>query len=143
MAVLAHLNQIDVYGNPVGHHCSGKHQLRYPVYDAQLRNPDFQAAFAQINEDYHEEILKYVKGSAEAGFKWVVPLDEPNPILPGQDDRARESFGKVLMAGGEGLDIYTAYKIVDYSDISIEDFRRLESVWKQMKHETVTNGWCW
>ena len=51
-----------------------KHQLRYPVYDAQLGNPDFQAAFAQINEDYHEEVLKYVKGSAEAGFRhWRRP----------------------------------------------------------------------
>ena len=46
-AVLAHLNQIDVYNNPVGHHCSGKRVGRYRVYDPQLGNPNFHAAFAQ------------------------------------------------------------------------------------------------
>lgn len=134
MPVLAHLNAIDVYQNPVGHHCSGKHELRYPVYDPQLGNPDFNAAFAQINEDYHQEVLKYVRASAASGYKWVVPLDEPNRILPGQDSKARNSLWKVLMAGGEGLDIYTAYELKDYSDITIEDFRRLDSVWDQLAH---------
>lgn len=133
-AILAHLNQIDVYNNPVGHHCSGKHQGRYRVYDPQLGNPDFHAAFAQINEDYHKEVLKYVKGSAASGYKWVVPLDEPNKILPKEDGKARLSFWKVVMAGGEGLDIYTAYTLKDYSDITVEDFRRLDSVWQQMAY---------
>ena len=43
--ILAHLNRIDVYSNPVGHHCSGKRNSRYAVYDPQLGNPNFQAAF--------------------------------------------------------------------------------------------------
>lgn len=134
MAVLDHLNKIDVYNNPVGHHCSGKQEMRYPVYDPQIGNPNFQAAFSQINEDYHDEVLKYIKASAAAGHKWVVPLDEPNLILPGQDDMARVDLWKVLMAGGEGLGIYTGYDLADYSDITIEDFRRLDSMWQQLAH---------
>ena len=133
-AVLAHLNQIDVYNNPVGHHCSGKRVGRYRVYNPQLGNPNFHAAFAQINEDYHQEVLKYVRGSAAAGHKWVVPLDEPNKIFPKEDGKARLGFWKVVMAGGEGLDIYTAYNLKDYSDITIEDFRRLDSVWQQLAY---------
>ena len=104
------------------------------MYDPQLGNPYFHAAFAQINEDYHKEVLKYVKGSAASGYKWVVPLDEPNKILPKEDGKARLSFWKVVMAGGEGLDIYTAYTLKDYSDITVEDFRRLDSVWQQMAY---------
>lgn len=132
--ILAHLNKIDVYDHPVGHHCSGKKKLRDPVYEPQLGNPDFQAAFSQINEDYHVEVLKWIKESAAAGHKWVVPLDEPNRILPGKDELARVSLWKVLTAGGEGLDIYTAYEIGDYSDITVENFRRLDSIWDQMRH---------
>lgn len=133
-AMMEYIQKINTYNHPVGHHCSGKHELRYPVYDPQLGNPAMTAAFAQINEDYHEEVLKYVEASREAGVKWVVANDEPNKILPGQDQLARNSLWKVLMAGGEGLDIYTAYDIPDYSDITIEDFRRLESIWTQLAH---------
>ncbi|WP_197530535.1 DUF5060 domain-containing protein [Bythopirellula polymerisocia] len=133
-AILNYLTEIDVYDHPVGHHCSGKHELRYPVYDPQLGNPGFQCMFGQINEDYHEEVLKYVKSSAEAGHKWVVANDEPNEILPGQDHLARNSLWKVLMAGGEGLNIYVGYEIPDYTDVTIEDFRRLESIWNQVRN---------
>ena len=133
-AIMAYIQTVNTYNQPVGHHCSGKHELRYPVYDPQLGNPAMDAAFAQINEDYHEEVLKYITASRETGKKWVVGNDEPNMILPGQDDIARVSLWKVLMAGGEGMNLYTAYEIPDYSDITIEDFRRLESIWIQLRH---------
>ncbi len=131
---MKYLQTINIYDHPVGHHCSGKRELRYDVYDPQLGKDYMDAAFLQINEDYHQETLKYVKASREAGKKWVVPIDEPNRILPGNDDMARESFWKIAMAGGEGLGVYVAYQLKDYTDITIEDFRRMESVWEVLKH---------
>lgn len=131
---MAYLQTLNIYDHPVGHHCSGKRELRYDVYDPQLGKEYMDAAFLQINEDYHEETLKYVTASREAGKKWVVPIDEPNRILPGNDDMARESFWKIAMAGGEGIGVYVAYQLSDYTDITIEDFRRMESVWEVLKH---------
>ena len=132
--IATHLRQLDPYHHAVGAHCSGQRPKRVSQYTPLLGYQEFEAAFAQINEDYHKEVLWLITKSAQAGKKWVVPLDEPNAILPKEDQKARVSFWKVVTACGEGLDIYTAYKMDDYSDITIEDFRRLESIWDQMRH---------
>jgi hypothetical protein len=132
----AYMQTLDPYSRGIGSHCNYQKVNRDPFYQALLGNTNFNGAYMQIvsMSEIHPDVKLWVKNSAAAGHKWVVNVDEPPKILPGNVTRARELFWSILTAGGEGLDVYVAYDDPAYSDITVENFRPLESVWQPLAH---------
>jgi Putative collagen-binding domain of a collagenase len=92
-------------------------------------------------EGVHDETLKWVERSREAGRPWFVDLDEIGPaedgVLPDAEDpdhdavRHNALWGN-LMAGGGGCEWYFGYKHPD-NDLDAEDFRSRERMWDQAR----------
>lgn len=135
-AAVERLSILDPYGHPAGSHCSYKHDNHVNMYNAMLGLDYFDGAWMQLheitNENHyiHPEIIFWRKESAGAGHKWIVSDDESWGIIPGNVSRAEDYGWKVLMAGGEGLDQYVGYNVFGATDISLEDFSRIESTLK-------------
>ncbi len=87
----------------------------------------------------HGMTLKYLRRSAAAGKPWVVACDEPgdasHALIPDDEDPTRDNarqnalWGNI-MAGGAGVEWYFGYKHA-HSDLSCQDFRVRENMWKQ------------
>jgi len=98
----------------------------------------------------HQQTLKWVRASAEAGRPWVVANDEQNPAsmgvppdpgYAGHDGLAEDGDRKydlhdvrkltlwgTLMAGGAGVEYYFGYKLPQ-NDLVCEDFRSRDRSW--------------
>ena len=90
----------------------------------------------------HNAMLKWVTASREAGFPWVVNLDEighwSDGVVPDGDPRdptnrrvRREAFWGTLMAGGAGVDWYFGSDPFEYNDLWMEDFRVREQFFRR------------
>ena len=89
----------------------------------------------------HGMTLKYLRRSAAAGKPWVVACDEPGDAQhalipddedPTRDDARQNALWGNIMAGGAGVEWYFGYKHA-HSDLSCEDFRVRENMWKQSR----------
>ena len=121
------LHGLDPYGHPVGSHCSHKIDKFTEMYDSLLGLDYFDGAWMQLHHNHHTEIANWRSKSADHGHKWIVGNDESWEIEPDNLDRAESYYWKTIMAGGEGMTQYLGYDINDISDITIEDFRKIEA----------------
>ncbi|MFC1760714.1 DUF4832 domain-containing protein [Planctomycetota bacterium] len=126
------LRSLDPYGHPIGSHCSHKIDKFTEMYDSLLGLDYFDGAWMQLHRNHHTEIANWRSKSAESGHKWIVGNDESWEIEPDNVGRAEEYYWKTIMAGGEGMTQYLGYDINDISDITIEDFRKIEVTQKVM-----------
>lgn len=87
----------------------------------------------------HSATLNYLQRSVKAGKPWVVACDEPgdatHSLIPDAEDPTRNDARKNalwgnLMAGGAGVEWYFGYAHA-HSDLSCEDYRVREKMWKQ------------
>ena len=127
------IKTIDPYDRAVGVHCGYKpeHRLKElpPLYGSKF----IDGAWMQIHNNHHQEILRYKNGSDSAGRKWVVSVDEPQPISTTNSRSARKKMWEVLTAGGEGFDVYFGYG-GGTCDIANEDFRNRDTIWTQLAY---------
>ncbi len=89
----------------------------------------------------HGSTLNYIRRSVAAGKPWVVACDEPgdaqHSLVPDDEDPTHDNPRKNalwgnIMAGGAGVEWYFGYKHA-HSDLSCEDFRVRENMWKQSR----------
>ncbi len=134
-----YIRRLDPYDHPiVCHTFPGKYDQ---VYTPLLGFADFEGPSLQTN-DTHNQTLRWVMRSREAGRPWVVNLDEIGPANTGvkPDDidanhdevRQRHLWGN-LMAGGAGVEWYFGYNFAD-NDLNCEDWRSREIMWKQTRY---------
>jgi hypothetical protein len=136
-----YLRGLDPYDRPVVvHTLPGRYD---DIYRPLLGHGSFEGASLQVSpmEQVHDETLKWIRLSAEAGRPWVVNLDEIGPashgVLPDADDpdhdavRHHALWGN-LMAGGGGCEWYFGYEY-PHNDLGLEDFRSREGLWDQTR----------
>ncbi|MEM1085017.1 MAG: DUF5060 domain-containing protein [Verrucomicrobiota bacterium] len=113
-----------------------------------LYGPDspYNGASLQTNkEDFsfvHRATLNILKGSRKKGKQWMVACDEPgdaqfslvpDSVDPDHDNARQAALWGNLLAGGWGVEWYFGYKH-PHSDLSCQDFRVREKMWKQCTH---------
>lgn len=125
------IKSIDPYGTAVGLECSYKEDIREHEYFPLLGNQNIDGAWMQVHKNHHQEVLKYIKASDDAQHKWVVGIDESEPIYTTSIDKARTIFWQIVTAGGEGFDIYFGYG-GGTCDIANEDFRNRDTIWAHL-----------
>ncbi len=113
------------------------------IYTDLVGFSDFDGPVLQRHNNYNEVVASYVEMSRESGHPWLVSMDEPLGwefgLRPDIDDPTREVPRKetlwgTLMAGGEGVEWYFGWQNnAPTSDLSSEDLRVRESMWKQTK----------
>jgi len=107
-------------------------------FSLQTNKPDFR--------NVHGATLRYLRRSVAAGKPWVVACDEPgdasHSLIPDAEDPTRDNarqnalWGN-LMAGGAGVEWYFGYKHA-HSDLTCQDFRVRENMWKQCRINCFT-----
>jgi len=129
-----YLAALDPYDHPVGSHNSHKKNKFAETFDAMMGYENFHGAWMQLHDNYDisAEIISLLEKSKAAGHKWVVADDETWGISENNISRAEEDVWKVLMAGGEGMDLYIAYDDYTYNDVSVENFRRMKKTLKYL-----------
>ncbi|MEX0981927.1 MAG: DUF5060 domain-containing protein [Bacteroidales bacterium] len=129
-----YLAELDPYDHPVGSHSSHKKEDFVEKFDAMMGHKNFHGAWMQLHDNYDisAEIISLLEKSKAAGHKWVVADDETWGIKEDNVERAEKNVWKVLMAGGEGMNLYIAYDDPTYNDVSVEDFRRMDKTLKYL-----------
>jgi len=103
-------------------------------FSLQTNQPDFRFV--------HSRTLQYIRKSARAGKPWVVACDEPGDAMhslltdaenPSHDNARKNALWGNIMAGGAGVEWYFGYKH-PHSDLTCQDFRVRENMWKQCRH---------
>lgn len=103
---------------------------------SHLTGPSVQTHFEDFRT-VHQETLKWIRLSKEAGKQWAVAVDEPgdagHALVPDRLDpeknlaRQRALWG-VLMAGGWGTEWYFGYQN-EHCDLKCEDWRSRDLFW--------------
>lgn len=90
----------------------------------------------------HEETIKWLDRSGEAGHQWVVCVDEIGPantgVMPDGPDAnhdmvRRDVLWANLMAGGGGCEWYFGYDY-PHNDLDCEDWRSRANMWDLTRH---------
>ncbi len=109
-------------------------ESRYTGASLQTDQEDFSRV--------HNEALKWIIKSREAGKPWVVAVDEPgdhrHSLVPDKDDPTHDNARKnalwgALLSGAAGLEWYFGYEH-DHSDLSCEDWRSRDKFWDQCRY---------
>ncbi len=138
-AFCKYIRDIDPYDHPiVCHTFPGKYD---EVYTPLLGFPDFEGPSLQTN-DTHNQTIKWIDASKEAGRQWFVCLDEIGPahtgVKPDNDDAAHDEVRKKhlwanLMAGGAGVEWYFGYRFA-HNDLNCESWRSRDRMWDQTRY---------
>jgi hypothetical protein len=132
-----YLKDVDPYDHPVVVHTyPGEYDK---VYKPLLGHPTFDGPSLQMDSP-RGEVLKWLSASEQAGHRWVVTWDEQTPyhtgVMPDGATGAeanhldiRTKLWGVLTAGGAGAEWYFGYNY-PHNDLTLEDFRSRDSVWK-------------
>lgn len=138
-AFCKYIRDIDPYDHPiVCHTFPGKYD---EVYTPLLGFPDFEGPSLQTN-DTHNQTIKWIDASKEAGRQWFVCLDEIGPahtgVKPDNDDSAHDEVRKKhlwanLMAGGAGVEWYFGYRFA-HNDLNCESWRSRDRMWDQTRY---------
>ena len=133
------IHALDAYDHPVVCHTfPGRYDQ---VYTPLLGFDHFEGPSLQTNAT-HQQTLRWVERSGQAGRKWVVCLDEIGPastgVKPDADDPAHDEVRKRhlwgnLMAGGAGCEWYMGYRY-PHNDLNCEDWRSRDAMWDQTRH---------
>ncbi|MGL1889520.1 MAG: DUF5060 domain-containing protein [Reichenbachiella sp.] len=142
----------DPYQNHVVIHTRPDQQkVVYPELIGQSAFTGASVQTAELNL-IHDEVLHWLKASADSGKKWVVANDEQGPYwlglgvdddytgkLPSEKKRpdVRDSVRQfalwgTLMAGGTGVEYYYGYE-TGCGDLDCQDQRTRETKWKDAK----------
>lgn len=129
------LKDLDPYKTIVCGHGSAKREKHEPIYTALLGwqyydGPNYQ--LHQTDNKDHLDLIMWRAKSVTAGKKWIVANDESYGIennSAGEDRMSLYSW-RTFMAGAEGMFQYTAYDIPEIADITLENFRLIESTQK-------------
>jgi len=139
-----YLRSIDPYDNFIAIHTHSSTEQRekdlsaYPGFK-NIEGPSIQVG--NINH-VHDDAIKWIKVSEDAGHPWVVCLDEIGPAnkgaMPDSFDPAHDTIRhKVLygnlMAGGAGVEWYFGYRY-PHNDLNCEDWRSRENLWDQTRY---------
>ncbi|MFZ9011765.1 MAG: DUF5060 domain-containing protein [Anaerohalosphaeraceae bacterium] len=136
-AFCEYLRRIDPYDHHIAvHNWPGdEERLLGPL----LGNANFEGVSLQEDQDYFQEVSRWVNRSAAAGRKWVVAIDEPlgwefglRPDVqdPDHDAARKEVLWPSLFAGGAGVSWYFGWQNnAPTSDLSNEDWRSREAMW--------------
>ncbi|OSX71206.1 hypothetical protein BU14_0577s0006 [Porphyra umbilicalis] len=108
------------------------------VYRPMLGNRHFDGASLQLTSSVnsHRVASNWLARSRAGGRVWSVSVDEvgsggvkPDAADWSRDRPRKELLWGTLMAGGSGVEIYSATK-----DQTLEDFRTYDRMWRQMHH---------
>ncbi|GAB4427196.1 MAG: hypothetical protein OHK0039_45430 [Bacteroidia bacterium] len=144
-AMVAHMQSLDPWDNPVVIHTHAWDSLRRAQFDRLLGDRNLDGPSIQVGqaEDTHAETRRWIAASAAAGHPWVVCVDEIGPANRGvdPDDRADNNQDLVrqqvlwgnLMAGGAGVEWYFGYENA-HNDLSCEDWRSRDRMWDYTRH---------
>lgn len=138
-AFAQYIRELDPWDHPiVCHTFPDKHEQIYPDL---LGFEAFEGPSLQMDNKTatHRETIKWISRSVKAGRPWFVCLDEigpagqgvkPDAKDPDHDAVRHKALWGNLMAGGSGCEWYFGY---DYpnNDLTCEDFRSRENMWKQ------------
>lgn len=134
-----YVRMIDPYGHLIVVHTRPNSEL----YSDLIGLSTFDAPSLQTHpSNVFDNTLYWVKASAAAGREWVVFNDEQNPakvgVVPDSVDRNHDEIRRDvlwgnLMAGGGGVEYYFGYDYAN-SDLTCQNFRSRESMWRQSRH---------
>ena len=91
----------------------------------------------KTGSDTHAETIKWIDRSTEAGWTWLVCLDEyghgangvkPDAAQDGHDEPRKNCLWANLMAGGAGVEWYFGYEF-PHNDLHCEDWRSRDHLW--------------
>ena len=144
-AMLAHLQALDPWDNPVVIHTHAWDSLRHAQFDRLLGNPHLDGPSIQVGQPTHThaDTRRWIAASAAAGHPWIVSLDEigpasrgvdPDTAQPNNQDLVRQAvlWGN-LMGGGAGVEWYFGYKN-PHNDLTCEDWRSRDRMWAYTRH---------
>lgn len=150
-AMINYIADLDAYDHNIVVHTYPKQQDR--VYRPLLGDKSKLTGVSLQNsslETTHQQTLKWVRESTEAGKPWIVAFDESGSAHHGQcpdlgyngfdgHDRSgkmaytqhkvrKQTLWGTLMAGGAGCEYYFGYQF-DENDINCEDWRSRDQSW--------------
>lgn len=137
-AFAGEVDSLDSYNTPMlAHTYPNDHDK---VYRPMLGNRHFDGVSLQLtsSSSSHATAANWLSQSLARGRVWSVSVDEVGSggILGDADDWSRDQPRKellwgTLMAGGAGVEIFSARR-----DQTLEDFRTYDRMWRQLSHAT-------
>lgn len=135
----SYIKNLDPYAHPLK-----IHEIEIVEIYPQLKGFEhFDGPSLQRHHHYNEVIIEHLEMSREGGRPWLVSMDEPlgwefglrpDEADPTRDEPRKEVLWGTLMAGGSGVSWYYGWQNnAPTSDLSSEDMRVRESMWKQNK----------
>jgi hypothetical protein len=132
----AYLDYWDAYDHPIAVHTRPN---EFSDYQALLGDPLFSATSIQYSPEMaggHVETWR--TQSAQAGRKWLLDMDENNPWDEGltdenADELRRAVLWDVYLSGGQLEWYFGAHPLPLGDDLSCENFRTRESMWRYMR----------
>jgi hypothetical protein len=138
-AFCRYIRDLDPYDHPiVCHTYPGKYD---EVYQPLLGYEDFEGPSLQTN-DTHNQTLRWIDRSAQAGRPWFVCLDEIGPahtgVKPDKDDYWHDEIRQKhlwanLMAGGAGVEWYFGYTF-SHNDLNCESWYSRDHMWDMTRY---------
>ena len=137
-----YLRSIDSYNNLLVFHTLPENPERKDLLLPLLGKSFVDGVSLQVSNvyDVHEVVKEWVSLSADSGRQWVVNLDEigpwwlgvsPDAVDPDHDTVRIQGLWGAYMSGAAGTEWYLGRE-----DLTLEDFRTHENMWKQTKIAT-------
>ena len=105
------------------------------LYNDLLGNPDFDVTSIQFNASNADRFVEtWRQKSADAGWPWVIDMDEVAPgnigLTDSNSDELRKSVLYPVYFSGGNVEWYFGYQA---SDVRTEDFRTREAMYRYMR----------
>ncbi|MEX0275483.1 MAG: malectin domain-containing carbohydrate-binding protein, partial [Flavobacteriaceae bacterium] len=144
-----YISNLDAYGHPITVHSYPSQQGN--IYNTLL-GPGFNFTGPSIQshiDNIHDDIVKWVQDSENAGKPWVVSNDEQGGPMEGvtadsdysgnqgsvpdnREEVRHKALWGTLMAGGDGVEYYFGYDTGE-TDLTAQDFRSRAHKWEDAK----------
>ena len=143
-AMAEYLKKSDPYGHPVVIHTHATPKGKDEILPSLLGHQSLDGLSFQVKDPkaVHRETIRWRKRAESAGKQWLIGMDEIGPwhtgVVPDSDDpqhtilRRHVLWGS-LLAGASGVEWYFGAKF-PHNDLTSEDWRQRENIWKQTKH---------
>ena len=144
------LANMDPYDNPILVHSHAASQPQDDVLLPLIGHRALAGVSLQVGRsgDVHQRVQHWRNRSDRSGHRWVVSMDEIGPAavgaVPDAVDPTHDSIrGSVLygslLAGAAGVEWYFGYQH-DQSDLTAEDWRSRDELWRQTVAATKLIG---
>jgi hypothetical protein len=134
----AYINSIDWADFPVAVH--GTKDRPFVQYDDILGDENFKASSIQFSpENAGAFVEEWRQKSTDAGWPWVIDMDEVGPaptgMTPDNTEALRKSVLYPVYFGGGNIEWYFGYHALPLGgDMRTEDFRSREAMYRYMKY---------